>query len=154
MYGRGRPVVDQFDRNEQLFRRFRKEHLINGMVAAAALHFPKTEEQSGQSVNRSRFGRPQDALWHEEDDTRYEGWGVFQFPVSCLPAELICSDTKRCYTFFPKHRPLPKNYAHSEVWCDRLPRSNSHYEKPTSLVRKELRAIISQNVTVVCPATV
>jgi hypothetical protein len=149
MYRRDRPAVEEFRPTEQLYRRYRREELVNGMIVAAALKFPQPGAASGQSVNRSRFSRAKDALWFPDEDTRYDGWGVFQFPVACLPAELVCNDTHRQFTFFPKHVPLTKNYAHSEVWCDTLPRSNSEYVRPTSLVRKELRAIISQNIKVV-----
>ena len=149
MYRNGRPIVDDFLPAERLYRRFKRNELVNGTLVAAALSFPNTGEDTGQSVNRSRFSRPQDVLWKDEEETRYEGCGVVRFSVSCLPEELICSQTKLRYTFFPRHRPLQRNYAHSEIWCDTLPPSNSRYVKPTSLVRKELRAIICQNITVV-----
>src|ERR1039458_699652 len=80
MYRRDRPAVDEFRPTEQLYRRYRREELVKGMIVAAALQFPQSGAASGQSVNRSRFSRAKDALWFPEEDTRYEGWGVFQFP--------------------------------------------------------------------------
>jgi len=150
MYRRWRAVKDSFGTNEQLYRRFRRTDLVNGELVPSALKFPKKGEATGQSVNRSAFSKPEDALWDEEK--RYDGWGVFQFPVACLPSELTCPDTGRRFTFFPKHVPVRKNYAHSEIWCDRLPRAHAGYVVPTSLVKLELRALISQNIQVVLTA--
>src|SRR5437762_13892153 len=62
---RGRPVVPQFSPREKLYRRFQKKDLINGEIAPSALMFPSTGEQTGQSVNRSKFSRPEDVLWKD-----------------------------------------------------------------------------------------
>jgi hypothetical protein len=150
MYRWSRRVVNQFAGDEQLFRRYRRSDLVNGQIVSAALRFPKTAENTGPSVNRSRFGRPEDALWDES--RRYNGWGVFAFPVSCLPEELRASDYS-C-TVFPKHIPLPKNYAHTEIWSDLLPDRTATYVCPPPNIRKELRAIISQNAHVIIGAQI
>jgi len=96
------------------------------------------------------FSRPEDSLWTEEE--RLKGLGVFSFPVSILPYESTCPDTGRRFVFFPKHVPLKKNYAHSEVWCDQIPRQNAGYVVPTRLVQKELRAKIQKNSRIVIEA--
>lgn len=86
-------------------------------------------------------------LW--DDRERYhKGWGVYDFPVEALPTESTCPITGRAYTFFPKHEPLDNNYAHTEIWCDDLPRTSSPPTEPTKAVKKELRAIISQSITI------
>ena len=149
MYSNGRPPVDAFVPTERLYRRFNRDHVVDNQIVVAALSFPNTGENSGQSVNRSQFSEPQDVLWQDHIEERYDGWGVFAFPVSCLPAEITCHDTARRYTFFPKHVPLERNYAHSEIWCDTLPRSNASYVKPTASVRKKLRALIWQHIQVI-----
>lgn len=152
MYRRGRPIVDAFQPDERLYRRHRREHVQSGVILPSALQFPKQGEKTGQSVNRSGFSRPQDALWSENE--RLNGWGVFQFPASCLPIQLICSNTDRRFTFFPRHVPLARNYAHSEVWCDEIPARRSGYMVPTKIVRKELRAIIQKHSTIIIEAEV
>ena len=152
MFMRGRPAMDTFEPDESLYRRFRQADIVNGQIVAASLQFPKTGEDTGQSFNRSTFSQAEDVLWHDNSEERYEGWGFLEFPVSCLPAEEICPNTHNRYTFFPKHVPLEKNYAHSEVWCDTLPRSNDRYVRPSASVRKALRAIISQEIRIVRPA--
>jgi hypothetical protein len=150
MYRRWRPVVSRFRADELLYRRHRREDIVNGTILPAALPFPKKNENTGQSVNRSAFSKPEDALWGPAK--RLDGMGVFEFPVSCLPGDLSCPATARQFTFWPKHVPLGNNYAHSEIWSDELPRRNAEYVLPTKLVCKELRARIQQNSRVVIDA--
>lgn len=143
LYRRGRPPVPNFAGDESLYRRFRRADSQNGVILPSALKFPSKGENTGQSVNRSRFSQPADALWTEKE--RMNGLGVFEFPVAELPNILVCPTTARSFTFFPKHVPLNRNYAHSEIWCDALPRLNAEYVHPTSLVKKELRARIQKH---------
>lgn len=152
MYRRWRPVISDFRAEERLYRRHRREDIVDGVILPSALPFPKKEENTGQSVNRSAYSRPEDALW--SPTKRLDGMGVFEFPVSCLPLELTCPNTARCFTFWPKHVPLGKNYSHSEVWSDELPRRNTGYVLPTKLVCKELRATIQKNSRIVIRAEV
>ena len=143
MYRRKRPVVETFPATEQLYRRYRRADFSNGMILPSALNFPKKDENSGPSVNRSLLSKPKDVLG--TDKGKLSAWGVYQFPVSCIPSDCICPTTSRRFTFFPKHVPLRNNYAHSEIWCDAIPRQNAGYIIPTSLVRKEVRAMIQRN---------
>jgi hypothetical protein len=152
MYRRGRPVVDAFRPDEHLYRRHRRVQTKNGVILPSALQFPEKGEDTGQSVNRSAFSRPIDVLWTKTK--RLDGWGVYQFPVSCLPQGAVCSETRRQFTFFPKHVPLYNNYAHSEIWCDELPKKNAGYVLPTKLVKKELRAMIQKHSQIVIPAEI
>ncbi len=150
MYRRWRAAIPKFQTEELLYRRYRRQDAFNGIILDSALQFPKKHENTGQSVNRSRFSRAKDALWNDKE--RLDGLGVFQFPVSCLPREAICPTTGGRFTFWPKHVPLRNNYAHSEVWSDQLPRRNVGYVLPTKLVRKELRATIQKNSQIVIEA--
>ena len=137
LYARGRPPIDVFGSTEVLYRRFQQGELVKGQIVSASLQFPKTGTTSGQSVNRSAFSEPLDVLWKADLEERYEGWGVFQFPVSSLPAEMICRNSSQQYAFFLKHVPLEKMYPHSEIWCDHVPRSDGGYVHPTQTVKKE-----------------
>lgn len=152
MYRWGRATVEDFQNDEQMYRRFSLRDMSNGVILPSALKFPKKGENTGQSANRSRFSMPQDALWTQT--TKLNGWGVYGFPVACLPKESVCSQTRRRFTFFPKHVPLGNNYAHSEVWCNELPRRNSGYTLPTEIVKKEFRATIQKYSQTVIAARV
>src|SRR5581483_5978571 len=120
MYRRWRPIVNTFHAGEWLYRRHRRADIQAGVILPSALKFPNQDENTGQSVNRSSLSMPTDALWTPEG--RLDGWGVYEFPVSCLRATARCPDTGRQFTFFPRHVPLWNNYSHSEVWCEELPR--------------------------------
>lgn len=149
MYRRWRPVVGEFAADELLYRRFRREHTHEGVILPSALQFPKKDENSGQSVNRSKLSKAEDALWTDKE--KLIGLGVFEFPVSCLPREIVCPSTARCFNFWPKHVPLTKNYAHSEIWSGETPRTTSNYVLPTKIVCKELRAVIQKHSRIVIP---
>ena len=142
LYRRGRSVVNSFQTEERLYRRFRRADLQNGVLLPSALKFPNKGEDNGQSVNRSAFSRPEDVKW--ESKGRIAGAGVYGFPVSCLPALIECPDTHRRFTFSAKHVPLWNNYAHTEIWCDSVPTTGPTYVVPTRVVRKELRAQIQK----------
>jgi hypothetical protein len=151
MYRLGRPVVETFRSDEQLYRRYRREDIVNGKITPAALKFPKKNDNTGQSVNRSLLSKPEDALW--SDAKRYDGWGVYQFPATCLPRNVLCSHTGRKFTFFPKHVPIWNNYAHTEIWSSELPElSMDRYILPTEVVKKELRATIQKNFQIAISA--
>jgi hypothetical protein len=150
MYRRWRPVVNDFPTHELLYRRYRRSDAVDGTLLPSAIQFPKKGENTGQSVNRSAFSKPEDARWAEAE--RLDAWGVFQIPVSCLPRQATCGDTGRQFTFFPKHVPLNKNYAHSEIWCDEVPSSNAGYALPTGLVKKEFRAMIQKHSRIIIAA--
>jgi hypothetical protein len=146
MYRRGRPVDTYFKPNEHAYRRYFKRDydVASGVLLPSALGFPKKSDlTTGSSVNRSSLSRSQDATW--TDKKRLPDAGVYQFPLSCLPAEARCPNTGRQFTFFPKHVPLWNNYAHTEIWCDSLPRKNAVFVLPTEEVKKELRARIQKN---------
>jgi hypothetical protein len=151
MYRRWRPAADDFRPSELLYRRYRREDTKNGVILDAALPSPRKVETTGPSVNRERFSRPEDTLW--TDTGKLDGLGVFQFPVSCLPRDITCATTARRFAFMPKHVPLTKNYAHSELWCDEVPTKNAGYVVPTKLVWKEVRATIQKNSQIVITAT-
>ncbi len=149
MFRRGRAVVPNFKPSEQLYRRFRRQDIVNGELTPAALRFPA---QTGHSVNRSRFSRPEDVLWVEAN--KLEGFGIFQIAVAVIPGELVCRETGRRFTFFPKHAPHEDNYAHSEIWCDNIPPQNAGCVVPTKIVKKEFKARISRNLQVIKAAEI
>jgi len=152
MYRRGRPAVEVFRADERLYRRHRREHVQSGVILPSALQFPNKGDNTGQSVNRSLFSKPEDALWTDKE--RLNGWGVLQFPVSCVPAELTCPDTRRQFAFSPKHVPLARNYAHSELWCEETSAQGRQRVLPTKLVRKEFKAIIQKHSRVIIQAEI
>lgn len=150
MYRRWRPVVILFKQDETLYRRHRRMDVANGVILPSALPSPRPTETSGPSVNRSQFSRAEDTLWTHTE--RLDGLGVFEFPVSCLPREVVCGSTAKRFFFMPKHVPLTKNYAHAEIWCDHAPRPDGKFVAPTKLVWKEVRATIQKNSRIVLTA--
>jgi hypothetical protein len=142
MYRRGRPVDQYFKPNEHVYRRYFQRDFANGALLPSALRFPKKDETTGPSVNRSSFGPARDAMW--SDKKRIAGAGVFQFPLLSLPTDLECPETKRRFVFFAKHVPLWNNYSHTEIWCDSVPRKNAGYVIPTEVVKKLVRATIQK----------
>jgi hypothetical protein len=106
--------------------------------------FPK------QSVNRGKYSTPADVLLSRADE--FEGWGVLRFVVQDLPAEFPPGDAQ--YTFFPRHVPEDEMYPHSEIWCDRLPRTNEYVEPSSKGIRKLFRAFMSQRARVEIEAVV
>jgi len=152
MYGRARPVVNEFATGELLYRRHRREDFQNGYILPSALSFPKEGSDSGPSVNRSLFSRPEHTLW--DNRKKLVGLGVYEFPVSRIPETLRCPNTQREFTFFAKHVPLWNNYAHTELWCDSLPKKNSGFVEPTKEVKKQFRAAIQKYAQPVIPAEI
>lgn len=136
MFRNGRPEDQDFALVEKLFRRYLQAHFIGQVFSPLGFQF---HEESGQSVNRQKYGPPEDVLFSE--DARYAGCGVLSFEVRDLPASFPPEEPR--YTFFPRHLPQEDNYAHSEVWCDRLPQQTGGYVVPSSTVKKKLRAQLS-----------
>ncbi len=98
---------------ERLFRRYRLDDYVDNLFSPLGFAFPK------QSVNRGKYSVSGDVLFSSTDE--FQGLGVLYFRVQDLPVEFP-SDSRQ-YTFFPKHVPEDEMYPHSEVWCDKLPRT-------------------------------
>ena len=79
------------------------------------------------------------------DGTFADEMGVLEFAVSGIPKELPVNGPAK-YLFFPKHVPEDLNFAHSELWCDSV-QVTGGYVRPGKIIRKELRAILSQHVS-------
>lgn len=104
-----RGVVAEFDPNELLFRRFKKEQCVDGTLLPTALPFPRP------SFNRSQFSVPRDVLHpHCAAGKDLSNWGVFKCAVRDIPREVRAADGVR-FHFQPEHEPLPTCYAHSVI---------------------------------------
>lgn len=103
----GRPVVQDFDLKERLFRRFESTHLVDGEI------YPASIPVLDLSVNRELFSRPEDIL-----RPNYLDWGVYAFMVEDIPSPIVTNENTKnetIYTFRIEHAPDPDNYSHSEV---------------------------------------
>jgi hypothetical protein len=140
----GRTVVDSFDSEEFLYRRYALVHFADGQILPQSISFPKP------SFNRSKFSRAEDVL-HVDccDGKKLPGWGVLESSTSdlCVSAE---SGDKRKFTLYPKHVPKPTCYAHSELWCSS---PSSEDAKPTESSKEKLRILLSRALKVKIPAT-
>lgn len=133
-----------FRATEKLFRRYTREHYINGQFSNTGFAFT-----SPQSVNRQKYSEPTDVLFSETDE--FAEWGVLSFKCEDLPESFPPDDPQ--YTFFAKHVPMEDNYAHSEVWCDGRP-ATGEYVRPSKQLRKLFRAALSQRIVIEIAATV
>jgi hypothetical protein len=140
----GRDEDQSFDSSEKLFRRYTQSHYINGQFSNTGLSF-----NTPPSVNRERYSQPADALFSEANE--FANWGVLSIRVEDLPPSFPVQDPQ--YSFWPKHRPLEDNYAHSEVWSDRVP-PTGEYVKPAPSIRKLFRTMLSQRVVVEIAAAI
>lgn len=140
----GRPEDPVFSSGEKLFRRYTQSHYINGQFSNTGFSF-----NTPPSVNREKFSEPADVLFSEADE--FANWGVLSFKVDDLTRTF--PPEAPLYSFWPRHRPLEDNYAHSEVWCDRLP-ATGQYVKPSPSIRKLLRTMLSQRVIVEIAAAI
>lgn len=101
----GRPDDPHFADDEDLYRRLKPDDIEGVCVAIEAIELPD------MSVNRQKYSAPHHLLLDEE----FESWAVFAFKVCDIPLDFIEKGTTQ-YSFCPVHRPLRRNYAHSEVW--------------------------------------
>ncbi len=140
----GRAVDQEFTAREKLFRRYKLEHYLNGQFSNVGLRLSVPP-----SVNREKYSQAEDVLLSEHDE--FVEWGVWSLKVEDLPLEV--TPEQPLYTVAPRHVPLPDNYSHSEMWCDRLPKTGA-YVAPNNAAKKFIRALLSQRVHIEIPARV
>ncbi|HTC61594.1 MAG TPA: hypothetical protein VK709_02025 [Candidatus Saccharimonadales bacterium] len=132
----GRAADQHFDPAEKIYRRYARNDYEIGVVLNIGL-------SSAPSVNREKFSHPKDVLLSTTDE--YEGLGVLSIAVQDIPAQLLIENPS--HRFFPQHVPEENNYAHSEVWCNRIGQVGPHI-KPSNLVKKMFRTLLGQRVSV------
>jgi hypothetical protein len=122
-----------FDPNENLYRRYKNEHIPNGQPIAVIIKFPNC------SVNRGRYSNPDDVIQYQSP--RYLRWGVMAFQVENVPAQLP-SSTSPTHTFIVEHTPREDNFSHSEIRAFRVGNFESLEDLP-KLIKKEFRTLLS-----------
>lgn len=136
MYRNDRPVMPGFDLNEPLYIRYGADEFVDGQLASAAIRFKK------QSVNRGALSEPEDVLFHEAG--AYNGLGAVELRVADIPA-VVTGEQGAVSTFFMHHEPLDDNYAHSEIWSDRLP-ATGDYQEPSRSVKLLFRTQVCERI--------
>lgn len=142
VHANGRPPDQQFDPADRLFRRYPKKYLINGMPVPIAMQALQFDQNSGMSVNWSRYSEPQDVLEPDccEGNHRHD-CVVLAFAVSEVPPEVATVDEiDGAFRFLPKHSPRIACHAHSEIWCNRSGDIGQPFERPPKHVRDEFRS--------------
>jgi hypothetical protein len=119
------------------------EYFIDGAFTNIGLPFG-----SPPSVNRDKYSKPEDVLFSESG--QFDGWGVLAFVVAEFPGPVSASNCQ--YLLVPRHVPLEENYAHSEIWCNKVPGTTEHVDAPKT-VKKLYRAQLSQRVRVLIPTS-
>ncbi len=104
-----RPVVPEFDADEELYRRLMPQHLVRNKVHLAAIDLPDI------STLRSKLANS-DPSWALKEPSRvsFEGWGVFGMPISRIPAAIYYRGVES-YDIKIQHVPHARNYPHSEI---------------------------------------
>jgi hypothetical protein len=135
MHMRGRLEDSDFsDLEELLYHRYLLDQWVEGQFVGVGFRFP------GQSVNRQKYSEPKDVLFSETDE--YARFGVLEYPVTAVTKSLPNQELE-IFNFYPKHRPLELNYAHSEIWCD-CPQRQQVNIVPSPGVRKIFRTELSR----------
>lgn len=126
----------EFPPGEELYRRFQNDHFVANELTNIGLPFPRT------SFNRQSLSEPDDALWHDKEDRRFEGWGVFAVTAAQTRMVLTTGDGREL-TFDLEHDPLPLNYSHTELICiDPVSQAEEH--RPSRKVQKAYRVELSR----------
>jgi hypothetical protein len=144
MLAAGRAKLPFTGGGEALYRRYQLRHFVDGVLSNIGLPFPRF------SVNRGSCSEPDDVLWHDREERRFEGWGVLEFTVSEARMDLATGDG-RMLGFDLAHTPLDLNYAHSEVLCLNKT-SGAEIDNPNRRVQKQYRVKLSQLARTVIPA--
>ena len=144
IHSNGRLADPVFENDELLYRRFDpKRFLLNGILSPLAFNFPR------QSVNRGKFSVPGDVLEPDCcDGIQLTGWQVVALLVGDMPQRLISGDNRE-FHFFLRHMPVPRCYAHSEMWCNQGGPDVEVYDEPPKKVRDEFRMTLARKCAIV-----
>jgi hypothetical protein len=119
MLRRNRPLDQDFEPEEELFRAFGADDLEGDRVAIDAIELPD------MSVNREKYGPPESLLYLD----MWVGHGVAGFKVKDIPPEMLHRGTRR-FTFQVVHDPTENNYPHSVIQAFE---GGTHIQLPTDL---------------------
>ena len=146
MHQDGLPVVDTFDDNEVLYRRYLLAHFVDHELVPQHFQFPRP------SFNRSKFSQPVDVLHPDCCDGRVfgSGLGVLECLASDARVSTLSHDNREV-ALHPKHIPLPTCYAHSELWC--IISEDGTELRPSSTVREKFRIKLAKKFSERIPAT-
>lgn len=132
-----------FDGNEQLFRRFPPDYGSDPDVDAVEL--------PDISVCRGKYSRPEHVLCSSHN--AYAGWGVLQFRVKDVPRSIKYAGYDACHSRVV-HVPFQRNYAHTEIRLFDV--NDNHLDKATiSRLDKDVNLRFRQKIleyAVVCIA--
>jgi hypothetical protein len=139
-------VVETFDDDEVLYRRYLLAHFIDHELVPQHFHFPRP------SFNRSKFSRPLDVLHPDccDGKTLGTGWGVLECLASDAHVSTQSHDAKEL-VLHPKHKPLATCYAHTELWC--FTSESGAEAKPSPTVKEKLRIKLAKKFNERIPAT-
>ena len=144
VHANGRAPDPNFVAAEHLFRRYRKEHLINGKPVPLSI-FPLDEPVS---TNRSKFSEPQDVLEPDCcDGSERSGCVVLDINVSDIPEMLSTEDgTGRVFRFVVVHRPRNLCYPHTVIHCNENGDPEESHQEPPKHLRNKFRAELARKL--------
>lgn len=146
VHAKGRSTDPTFLPTEPLYRRIPPAALLGDKIAPIALQF---KADTGHSVNRGKYCKPQDVLESDccEGAIRLDQV-VMELRVADLPEQLQCSETGKSLRFCMKHVPKETCFAHSEIWCNKLGDASLPYDNPTKTIKDLFRAHIVRRCTI------
>lgn len=141
----GLPVVETFDDDEVLYRRYLQAHFVDHELVPQHFQFPRP------SFNRSKFSQPVDVLHPDCCGGREfgPGWGVLECPASNARVSAQSHDQQEL-VLHPTHRPLPTCYAHSELCC--IVAESGAEVKPSSTAKEKFRIKLAKKFNERIPA--
>lgn len=129
----------QFDDTELPYRRFMRDHYLEGELVPAHFRFPNP------SFNREKYSSPEDVLHPDCADGRdVRGWGVLECSSKDIPTPFTAPDGRQ-YNFSAIHCPPPCCYAHAELLCLS---GGGYVKEPSKKVREAFRVELARKMRV------
>lgn len=109
----GRGEDQEFDGDEKLFRRFPPEYFFPRESGCKRIDFASLALPN-MSVNRSKHGGEPRYVLYDLPAKAFRGdWGIFSLLIDQIPD--VLRHHRDDYKAFARHKPLKKNYHHTEV---------------------------------------
>lgn len=120
-----RPIDDHFPPDEMLYRRVKKDEIVDGQVEYSVLKVPVF------CANRSKYSLPEHVILFP-----FQDWGVIAFEIQYIPSGPYNTDEKTSYTFNVVHVPEEENYSHTEVRACKNGEYSARTKVPDSVKHK------------------
>jgi hypothetical protein len=148
----GNAPDQDFPPEENLYRRYLREHFVNGELRAQHFQLPEA------SVNRERYSDGPEDVLHQDccGGEALEGYGILGFTVADVEGvpwrPVHATNDQRSFEFFPFHEPEPSCRPHTEILC-RDEATRQSVAKPPKSVKEQFRIHLAGLVSILRDAT-